>query len=262
MALNIGGDTQRLSDPKHEDVMGILSTVDRLISLYEFHLFMKFDEMAACGAKKNLVEEAKEKEKAPDVMAVIEKAKPTLKKDCMTAAQKARTKRIFELITSLDKTAPLKMNPEVHEKWIDSFCARIKLDDPKDIAERKKKFLALWNTIDPKGVGLTLEQYLETSNCLLQIPEVVEGMKQHSEIMFSSFDSNSDGFLSKEDYKAMLGAIGVSDADAEFGFCQLDRNKDEKRGLSLKEFSDAFWGYGFNPGNDHYSRHLWGKYRA
>jgi Ca2+-binding EF-hand superfamily protein len=110
--------------------------------------------------------------------------------------------------------------------------------------EIQNAFLSVHDSYFGNGTGESVDQWVEFIGMMSNLPDAIEMGANTALNMFRAMDLNHDGDVQYSEFKAFVGALGVSSDDAELSFRIIDNDGNGK--LSKKEVSEAFAHYLFD----------------
>ena len=102
----------------------------------------------------------------------------------------------------------------------------------------------VWYCYFDDGRGNDKEKWIQFMAGMSARPDAIERGSQSALKMFACMDTNKDGVVSAEEFKAFVQAVGVSESSAESAFKMIDANGDGV--LSKEEVAEACARYYFD----------------
>ncbi|XP_045454211.1 sarcoplasmic calcium-binding protein [Melitaea cinxia] len=112
-----------------------------------------------------------------------------------------------------------------------------------------------WGVIDPYNY-VTVEQYLEDMNHMLNDKNLKKRAHQWLPYLFKAVDKDKSGYISVEEFKLFFQCLGLDNEHAAVAFAVIDTNMDGK--LSLKEFVKLGKDFFFTEDETRVSKMFWG----
>ena len=123
--------------------------------------------------------------------------------------------------------------------------------------EIQKGWEECYSVYFPGDIGEDIENYVTRTIEFSKMENVIEYTANLNLKLFACVDSNHDGLISWEEFKAFVMPFGVSEEDAKFAFTMTDENGDGV--LSKEELCEACTRYYLDAVDSKY-KHFYGRF--
>ena len=169
----------------------------------------------------------------------------------MSDLQRAKLERIYRM-KDFDGDGRVSVNDFIlWGKKVSEFSG---LDYTPEI---QKGWEECYSIYFPGDTGEDIEKFVKKSIEFSQTENAIEFSAKLNLKLFACVDSNNDGLISWEEFKAFVMPFGVSEDDARFAFTATDENGDGV--LSKEELCEACTRYYLDAVDSKY-KHFYGRF--
>lgn len=143
------------------------------------------------------------------------------------------------------------LTKEDFEVMSENFISHLKNTNEDQKTDVREKFAKLW-AIQSNGddcASVDLDAFIAKMRVVRDNPQIQNRYREYQKLVFQSIDADGDNTVSKDEYGAIVLAIGVDTKWLDQTFDAMDKNQDGK--IQISEFLDAFME--FCVGNDEQS---------
>jgi Ca2+-binding EF-hand superfamily protein len=174
-----------------------------------------------------------------------------------TDHHKKKLARIFKLKQTTEEG---KKNGQVLERdfvhWGELVAEISKVEFTDEIRKHWEKAYSIYFS---NNAGESAEKWIKSVEEFAKTPNVIQICTELNMAMFMCADTNNDGVVSFDEFKAWLSALGLTDEeDIKFAFKMIDENGDGE--LSKAELCEACAHYYMDAEDTKGYKHFYGKF--